>query len=359
MAKILTLEEFVDQTITRDAVMNEQRMLFKNIFTQIDEIRPVINEAMILVDAGVFDDMVLENFIDMQSDELYENLFKKAKETFNRAVDTAKEKGKQALSATQQMIIKIGGDVSKVIQLIVQNIADACKKAYEATAAAAKSAASGKSQELKERISAMKDKNSLITEIKNSKAMLGAMKAWVLGGFSKEASKAMTSAASQSESFSSNAIELALYKSINESVISGQIDFNDMINEGDGVKIPFVSTIAAKLNKIPPFSLLYKVKNKVKDFVGSALEKFSVWATEVAGAPGPYKFVALSALIGIIVEMEVKGVGKKLLKTAFHAIPFAGTIIVWSAEVAKYLAYIAIIETLIAEVKGDNKEKAE
>ena len=53
--------------------------------------------------------------------------------------------------------------------------------------------------------------------------------------------------------------------------------------------------------------------------------------------------------------MEVKGVGKKLLKFAVHGIPMVGTIISIAATVAKYLAYIAIIETLLSEVQGNEE----
>ena len=358
MQRLLTINQFINEKATKAQVLVEQREMYKNIFGQFTEIKPFMNEAVALVDAGIFDDMLIENLVNMNEDDIYENLFQKAKEKFNRAKEVIKQKGKGALTDTQEMILKLGGDVSKVIKLIVENIAAACKKAYETVASAASAAAEKSKAELKKSLESMKDKNKLSEEIKNAKAMLKAMKGWVMGGFNQEATKAMTTAAKQDEGFSQYTMELALYKSINEAIAVGELDFSDMINEGGGAKIPFISSIAAKLNKIPPFQQLYAVKNKVKDFVGNGLETFSVWATEVAGAPGPYKFVALATLIGIIVEMEVKGIGKKLLKVAFHAIPFAGTIISWAATVAKYLAYIAIIETLLAEVapKEETKE---
>ena len=355
MEQLLTLNQFLNEKATREDLLQEQRLLYKNVFGQFEELNECLDEAMALVDLGVFDGLVYE---DLENDALYENLFQKAKDKLAAAKKTLADKGKKALSDTQETILKIGGDITKVIKMAIEAIAAACKKAYEAVSAAAKKAAEGKSGELRDKISSMKDKSSLATEIKNAKAMLGSMKAWVMGGFNKEAAKAMQTAAKQDEGFSQYSMELALYKSINEAVVAGELDFTDLVNEG-GAKIPFISAIAAKLNKIPPFKQLYAVKNKVKDFVGNALETFSVWATEVSGAPGPYKFVALATLIGIIVEMEVKGIGKKLLKTAFHAIPFAGTIISWAATVAKYLAYIAIIETLLSEVKGGEKETSE
>jgi hypothetical protein len=104
---------------------------------------------------------------------------------------------------------------------------------------------------------------------------------------------------------------------------------------------------------------LYQVKNAVKDVVGGALDKFSVWATEVTGAPGPYKFVALATLVGILVEMEVKNTFKHAAMDVVlqMGLPGVGTVIKYTATVAKYLAYVAIIETLLAEVHGQQDEK--
>ena len=355
MEQLLTLGQFLNEKATREDLVQEQRLLYKNVFGQFDALNECLDEAMTLVDMGIFDGLVYE---DLENDVLYENLFKKAKEKLADAKKTLADKGKKALSDTQEMILAIGGDVAKVIKMAVEAIAKACKEAFNMAAAAAKKAAEKSIAEIKKSIESMNDKNKISEEIKYAKAMLGAMKAWVMGGFHKEAAKGMQAAAKQEEGFSQYAMELALYKSINEAVVSGDLDFTDLVNEA-GAKIPFISSIAAKLNKVPPFKQLYAVKNKVKDVVGNALEKFSIWATEVAGAPGPYKFIALATIIGIIVEMEVKGIGKSLLKVAFHAIPFAGTIISWAATVAKYLAYIAIIETLLAEVSGGEKDNPE
>lgn len=356
MQPLLSFTEYA----TRSQVIAEQRSMYINIFNQFEEVKPVINEAIALVDAGLFDDMLLEDLMSIDDASIEENLIQKAKEKFDKAVAVAKEKGKQALTDTQQMIIKIGGDIGKVIKLVVQNIAKACKTAYDKVYAMALKAGKAKAPEIKDAIEGVTDKSLLANEIVNATKMLKSFKAWVLSGFHKEMAQAMQKAAKDSdtnESFSPYGMELGLYKSINEAVLSGELDFSTL-NEAGGVKIPFVSSIAAKLNKIPPFSLLYKVKNKVKDFVGNSLEKFSVWATEVAGAPGPYKFVALATIIGVITEMEVKDVGKKLLKASLHSIPFAGTVIVWTATIAKYLAYIAIIETLIDVTKEEQPKKA-
>lgn len=354
--KLQTFEQFVYNKATQAEVIQEQRLMYKNIFGQFNEIKPILNEAHAMVDAGIFDDMLIEHLMVMDESEINENLFQKAKDKFNSAIATAKEKGKSALSDAQKVLIKLGGDISNVIKLIVKEIAAAAKKAFDTAKSVATKAASKSKGAIVKAVNGAKDKSLLATEIKNAKGMLGGLQKWVLSGFHKEAAKGMVDAAKTEESYYT--IELGIYKAINEAINSGDLDFSDMINEGGGAEIPFVSSIAAKLNKIPPFSLLYKIKNAVKKVVGGALDKLSVWATEAAGAPGPYKFVALATIIGVIAEMEVKGVGKKLLKHSLHAIPGAGTVIVIAADVAKYLAYIAIIETLLAEVQGGDKEEA-
>lgn len=359
MKHLYLFEEFVNTQATRNDIILEHRSLYKNIFMQFDDLSDHMNEAMALVDAGIFDDMLVENIVDMEEDEIYENLFKKAKEKFDAAVQTAKQKGKEALTDTQKVLVKLGGDITNIIKLVVQKIAEACKAAFEWGAQQAKAAMSKGKEDCKKAIKGVKDPKNLVQEVKNAKAMLSSVKAWVLGGFSKESAKAMAAAAKQDEGFSQYTLELALYKAINEAVVSGQLNFSEMINEGGGFKIPFVSTIAAKLNKIPPFKQLYQVKNAVKDVVGGALDKFSVWATEVTGAPGPYKFVALATLVGILVEMEVKNTFKHAAMDVVlqMGLPGVGTVIKYTATVAKYLAYVAIIETLLAEVHGQQDEK--
>ena len=354
--KLHTLEQFLNEKATRAELIKEQRVMYKNIFAQFEEVKPVINEAMALVDSGIFDDMLVEDLLSMEEDQINENLFQKAKDKFNAAVTIAKEKGKNALSDTQQMLIKLGGNIANVIKLIAKELASAIRTVYEKMTPMALKAAENSKGDIIKGIKGIKDVNLLNTEIKNAKKILNSLASWVKKGFVKEAAKGMATAAKTDES--NYTIELGLYKAINEAIKSGALDFSDMINEGEGAKIPFVSALAAKLNKIPPFSLLYKVKNKMKDFAGNALNKLSVWATEAAGAPGPYKFVALATIIGVIVEMEVKGLGKKALKHSLHAIPGAGTIIVIAADVAKYLAYIAIIETILTEVQSGDKKEA-
>ena len=343
--KLLNYNEFVAESITKKELVIEHRNLYRNIFSQINEVKPVLNEAMNLVDNGVFDDLLIETLLNTTEEELLENLFQKAKEKFNKAVEIAKEKGKQALTKTQETIIKIGGDIGKVIKMIIEALKNALKEAWDKMSSLGQSAASKFSGQIESKIEGM-DKNKLVKEIKDAKTVLGAMKSYVLGGFVKQASGAMEKGAAVEEmQFNPWAFELAIYKSINESIENGLLDINALVMEGgEGPKIPFVSAIAAKVNKIPPFSLLYKVKNLAKDAVGGLLGTISKYATELAGAPGPYEFVALATLIGVAAEVYVK---HKASHGLIHAVPGLGTIVGIAGNVAYCLALVAVIETLI------------
>lgn len=343
-ARLLKYEDFMLETVTKKDLVIEHRNLYRNIFSQVEEIKPVLNEAMFLVEAGVFDDLLIENLLNSTDVELYENLIQKAKEKFNKAVEIAKEKGKQALSATQEVIIKIGGDIGKVIKMIINALTESLKEAWDKMSALGNSAVSKFSDQIKSKVEKV-DKNKLIDEIKNANTVLSAMKGYVLGGFVKQAAGAMEKGASIEESnFNPYAFELAIYKSINESILNGSIDINELIIEGGGAKIPFVSAIGAAVNKIPPFSLLYKVKNLAKDISGGMLATISKYATELVGAPGPYEFAALATLIGVAAEVYVK---HKASHSLVHAVPGLGTIIGIAGNVAYCLAFIAVLEALI------------
>lgn len=358
---ILEYHEF----LLEKQLIRSRRDLAISVFERLEKIQPILTEAIEMVELGIFDNFTLETFSNFTEEELNENLFKIAKEKLEKAKETIKQKGKDALSNAQQKIIKFGGDVSKVIKTVIKQIQDAVKSAFDAGKSIAQKAIAKGKEKISKAIGEIKDPKKLSEELKNGKAMLAATAKWITSGFSKEAAGAMSKAAKDSgketkESFNPIYFELMITEGITHSIKSGEINLDELINEGgEGPKIPFISTIAAKLNEYPPFKQLYAIKNKTKKLVGGGLEKFSVWATDVAGAPGPYKFIALATIIGILVEMEVKGVGKKLLKFALHGIPGVGTIISVAATVAKYLAYIAIIETVLSEVQGEEDPKKE
>lgn len=391
MVKLMTMDEFLfekAQSTTRVDLLNEHRNLYKNIFRQFKGLDDYINEAIAIVDAGIFDTFLIEDLATLNESEIYEGLLDRIKTFATNAMDKAKEQGKKALSAGQQAILKLGGGVVGIIKFILEQIVKALKAAWDWASGMAKKAAAKAQAKVTAAVEGVKDISNLATEVANFGKMLGHMKAWVLGGFSKEAAGALKTAVKTDEGlqdFDTDLLQLNLVKAINEAVVSGDLDFSDMLKEDEdgnfyideamamsvlegeaGAKIPFLSAIAGKLNKIPPFSLLYKVKKLVADFVGTGLSKFSKMCTEVAGAPGPFKFVALATLIGIFAEMEVKHAGEHM----FHkiivklALPGLGTVLEWTVKIAKYLAYFAILEVVLKAAmdkkgEGEGEEEAQ
>jgi hypothetical protein len=333
--------------------INEQRrQMFINIFNQFEELKPVMNEATILLEAGVFDfgsDMLLEDFLNE------DNLVQKMKQKFDNAIAVAKEKGKAALSAGQEKIIKLGGSIGNVIKLIVDKLKEWMGAAFGAAKAAYSKAANAKASDIKDKISNMgkNTKNELVRDVKQMKAVTSAVGGWIASGFAGQVAKAGAVAAKEDvkESF-----ELDLYRAINEAILSGEIDFTDMIDESEGGHgIPFVSAIAHKFHHIPPFNLLDKVKQGVEKIAGGALARFSYYATQIAGAPGPYEFAAIAAIIGILGEVQVKGIAKHAI---LHVIPGLGLVLSIISNVAMCLAVIGIIETVIKAEEDSHGEAA-
>lgn len=342
-----------DQFLLEKELVKSQRQLMVNIFEQFAELKPIMETATMMVEEGFFD-MPL-----MTINE--ENLFQKAKAKFDQAVQVAKEKGKQALSDAQEKIIKIGGNIANVIKLIVEKLKEWIGALWQGAQAFYAKAAGSKTEELKKKIesSSTEYKNKLLVEVKEFKQMSGAVGKWVAGGFVKDTAKAAVVAAKEDEKPNESIIfDLAIMSAINEAVVAGQIDFTDLVNEGgdghgDSHGIPFVSAIAHKMHHVPPFNLLDKVKQGAEKIAGGVLNKISYYATELAGAPGPYKFVAVAALIGIIVEVKFKGAAKHAL---LHAVPGLHTIASIISNVAMGLAVIAVVETLMKKEEGDKEE---
>lgn len=328
--------------------VNEQRkLMFINIFNQFEELKPVMNEAVLLIEQGIFDfdsDMLLEDFLNE------ENLIQRMKQKFDNAVAVVKQKGKSALSDAQEKIIKLGGSIGNVIKLIVEKLKEWMKASLELAKSAYTKVANAKAADIKEKISNMSKntKNELVNDIKQMKTVITSVSSWVGSGFASQVAKAGITAAKEdvTESF-----ELDLYRTINEAIISGEINFADMLDESEG-GIPFVSAIAHKMHHIPPFNLLDKVKQGVEKVAGGALAKFSYYATEIAGAPGPYEFSAIAAIVGILGEVAVKGIAKDAI---LSLIPGLGLVLTIISKTAMCLAVIGIIEALIKK-EGENSQ---
>lgn len=336
-----------DEFLVYERVIEARRELYMNIFRQFEDMNPYLTEAQVIVNAGTFDDIFEYEVID-------ESIVDKLADKFKSAVDTMKEKGKQALSDTQEAIIKLGGKIGGIIKYMVTAVKEWIGEQWKAAQEAWKSAVGAKSGVIKDKVEAMgaEKKNALKDEVKNLKSIVSSIGGWIKGGFTSDLAKAADKSAKAEESFIGYAFELGLTQTLNEAVLSGELNIAQIVNEGGGAKIPFISSIAKGMNEIPPFSLLYQVKKTIAKVAGNTLEKFSYYATELAGAPGPYKFVALATFIGIIGEVAFKTGAKTAL---LNLIPGLGTIAYLVSKIAMGLAIVAAIETAL----GSKEEKPE
>jgi len=338
MRTLLTFESFV----ANQNIVETRRELMINIFKQFDEIKPIMNEAELLVESGLFDD----GFESINE----ENLISKMKAKFDNAMQVAKSKGKEALTDAQEKIIKLGGNIGNIIKLMVEKLKEWVTSLFTAATSHFKSAAASKSGEIKKAVEGS-DKKKITIEVKNLKDITAATAKWATSGFVQDTTKAAATAAKEDIK---EAFELAVLQSINEAVISGELDFTDMVEESEG-GIPFISAIAHKMHHIPPFSLLDKVKQGAEKVASGVLNKLSYYANKLAGAPGPYEFVALAAIIGIIAEVQFKGIAKHAL---LSAVPGLGMIASIISNTAMALAVIGIIESLMDKEGEGHDEKS-
>ena len=342
-----------DDYLIHNRLIESKRQLVINIFNQFEDIKPVINEAMAFVDEGVFDidlDLVLEGH------ELNEeNLMQRMKDKFDQAVQVAKDKGKQALTDTQQKIISLGGNIASIIKMIVSKLGEWMKKSFDE---AKKIWSTALQKSAPDMMAAIEKKSTdkvhdLTDEVKKLKNVTKSLAGWLFGGFTKEVQNAAQGAAKEDIK---EAFELAIYDMLNEAIVSGELDFTDMLHEANDerAQIPFVSTLAKKLSHFPPFNLLHKVQHGLEKVTNTALAKMSYYATELAGAPGPYTFSAISALVGIAGEVIVKGQAKHAI---LHAVPGLGTILALISNVAMTMAFIGIVEVLITKSAAKSNDQ--
>lgn len=323
-----------DEFILENKVIEERRNLLINVMSQFSNDVSFMNESLVMINIGMFDDLFEGNINE-------ESIAAKMKAKFDAAVQTAKTKGKEALSNTQELVIKLGGSIANVIKLMVQKLKEWVSENVQKAKSFYKNQVSSKMGDIEKAIDNAQEetRNTLIKEVKNLKAISSSVLSWVSSGFVSDTTKAAASAVKEGIEF-----ELNLLKLINESIINKTLDFSMFESEGHSTGIPYVSTIAHKMHHVPPFNLLDKVKKGAETVAAGTLNRFSYYATELAGAPGPFEFKAMASLIGIITEVQFKGVAKHII---ISALPGLGLILSLISHSAMVLALIAVVETFL------------
>lgn len=361
--------------------LNESRKSFEE-FMQIDTKKRLFESLSICpflsVEERLFSELIIETnqwdfFLDGTLNE--ESIADKLKAKAKAALQTIKDKGKEYLSDTQEVILKIGGNISALIGKIVgvlkaflakawawiqQQVESGYAKSKEGIIKAAKGKFSGK-------LDVAKD------EVKNLGAMAKGAAAWCTGGVLGDMEKGMNDAGKLDESFVS-ILENGLYLAASELILEDEEFVNylrtdDLYESGGGVKIPFLSALAHKLAEVQPFKALHSVEHAAGDAANSGLAKISSVLSKVANAPGPFEFTIVGAVFALVTGYAIKAgvtsITKEIGASAFGAmvvglIPGVGVILLIMKYAAKGIWCVGICETVVGMLKkGDEHHDEE
>lgn len=356
----------------------------KRLLRSLVNSKVLTEEETFLVEESFGDESYMDFFV---GGKLYEeSLLQKFKDKTVAAVQVLKAKGKEALNATQEVLIKIGGGIEKIIKLIMdkigaimmaggekfkqigkQIIADGKKKAEEVMGMTVKD---------KEKTAAMEE------DLKNGKGDMTAGAGFALGKFSKKTGQAAAMAAKADDGEEKNEQKTALqmYNGLYENAFVYAIDkkvflreelllADDMCNaclnedDGPGSHIPYMGTLMKKLKSFPPFNLLDKIKAAAEKFASSVLSKISFFISKLAEGPGPFTYSWLGAQIaGLTVgkyldkfdaTKVIKGFVENLIVTTVPALGIVWKILKWSIITLEYIALAITIAGLAIQALGD------
>jgi len=375
MRNLITYEDFL--------ILESQKIY--NDFLKIDGKRKFIESLstskFLSEDIRFFAEFLLEDeswnliFEDSLNEE-GESIADRFKAKATAALQVAKEKGKKYLSDTQEMILKIGGNIKSVISKIVEAIKGFLAKSWEFI----KSQVESNYDKIKDKITeAAKGKfkghvDDAKEEIKNLGSMAKGTLKWCTGGFTEQMSSTLDKASEVSESYVlalENAYYIASAELLNESE-----DFSNYLmeelNEGDhgheGPKIPFLSALAHKVAEIEPFKSLHKVEHAAGSAVNKGLNGISSILTRVANAPGPFEFALVGGIFALITGYAIKAGAKDLLheigSTALGAmivgaLPGIGIVLMSMKYTAKAIWCVGVCETAISLVSKGEQHKEE
>jgi hypothetical protein len=351
-----------------------------NEFMQIDAKKKVFESLVecpfLSTEEKLFSELVIETnqwnfFLDGELNE--ESIADKLKAKAQAALKTIKDKGKEYLSDTQEVILKIGGNISALISKIMgvikaflskawawiqQQVESGYSKAKEGIVKAASGKFKGKSDVAKD-------------EVKNLGSMAKGAASWCTGGVLGDIEKGMNDAGKMDESFAS-ILENSLYLATSEMILENE-DFvnylksDEIFEGGDGVKIPFLSALAHKLGEVQPFKTLHNIEHVAGDAANSGLGKISQVLSKIAKAPGPFEFTIVGAVFALItgyaIKAGVKNVISEIGASAFGAmvvglIPGIGVILMIMKYAAKGIWCVGVCETALGVVtKGDDHSK--
>lgn len=135
------------------------------------------------------------------------------------------------------------------------------------------------------------------------------------------------------------------------------MEHDDVISESDGhSKIPFVSSISAILEKMPPFSWLSKLAETFTKNINIALTSLSKTLKEKGHIKEAVEFVVIGALVGLGLEYLVKSQAKSALVYFF---PPIHSLLVVLGTIATAICVLHVATTLLDGLKDIDKEASD
>lgn len=324
-----------------------------------------------------------------------ESFAEKFKEMAAKAAERAKELGKAAkdkLGDSAKMALKFGGNIMAALKVVLGKIKEALAKMWEFVKTKAQSAYNAEKENIeKNLIGKLKDptkRQDLIDEVGNLGKMGAAVTKFVTGGAVEDMAKSAASAAESNESNSSydtmitfdQLFEAAFYNAAAQTLADGYsieeaekelLEFNALFEGGhgdgtsaQGLHIPFISTIMKLLGKIPPFNMLHKVEAQIAKSTEKGLNAFSIFATKVADAPGPFTFPVMAGIMsiaaGYMIEQKVKqgvlDVNDVLIKALGFGVPGIGALYTFMKWGGMILAIYGGVKNLLGKWKEEHGE---
>lgn len=360
MYSILTINDF-------DSRFHETK-LRKIIIETLLETKYFDNDINFL-----FESAIKYNSIDeLWSNSLNEDKFKdwlvnkgkKAKESISDLSDAAKKKTAELVASTLQSF-------DKFINTIVENIKSFLQKSWKQIEKNITESYDKNKNEIVSKVGEFlkkheNDRTNIIKEQKNLTAVCKFAVSYASGGVVSKMKDAFNKAGGEEVS---EQLKFAVGSSVCECIRedSTLIDYimNNEINESTNlVKIPGLSTLSQKIAHYPPFSLLHEVEHKVSSVTNNTFSKASRW-TGIVGGPGPFEFVFVGTIIGLIsgyvikhsAEEGVKSMAEKIAATTFEAsvavlLPGIGFLLSALKWAAKGIWLVGIMEASISAVYG-------
>lgn len=250
----------------------------------------------------------------------------------DKAKDAIKQGAESAKAAGTKLIAKIGDSFNSVVKIIVESISGFLAKAWEFIKAQTTAAYSRYADDVKKHVARWKhdQKHDAATEVANMKSMGQFGANYIVKKFPSDAKSAIgkTSNMETNESLD-RILEQSMYVAMIECIKEDSIkffkelnEFKEYINnfdilneaghghdvhiESDVPALPGLSMISHKLSKLPPFKWLHDIEHIVGNKFNNVFEKVSLWLSKVANGPGPYVFVYIGSVVGLVAGSKIK-----------------------------------------------------